>query len=150
MIPAVSRFGRTFEPKQVFSPADDRSESASEQKRRVLVVEDDFLVASEIEHTLQQAGYDIVGVANSAHEAIYLARAERPDVAIMDVRLAGDTDGVYAAIQIFQEFGIRSIFATAHADPDTISRGSRAKPFGWIQKPYGKDELLSALRAALN
>ena len=85
--------------------------------RRLLIVEDDFLVALELEHQLRAAGFDITGVAATAAEAIEWAGADRPDLAIMDIRLAGPSDGIEAAFELHMRYGIRSIFASAHADP---------------------------------
>ena len=64
----------------------------------------------------------------------------------MDIRLAGRRDGVEAALKLFRSFGIRSIFASAHADPDTLKRAAPASPIGWLQKPYPADVLLRLIR----
>jgi two-component system, response regulator PdtaR len=70
-------------------------------------------------------------------------------LAIVDVRLAGHRDGVEAAIELFRGHGIRSIFATAHADPETRRRAQAAAPLGWLAKPYSPERLLPLIRAAL-
>ncbi len=81
---------------------------------RVLIVEDDFLVAMELETGLADAGFVVTGVAATAEEAIRLAKAERPHLVIMDIRLASVRDGVDAALVLYKTQGIRSLFATAH------------------------------------
>jgi DNA-binding response OmpR family regulator len=139
--------GRFARGAPVFSHADARTSGTPEEKARVLVVEDDFFVAHEIEHQLNQAGYDVVGTAATAADALRLARSKKPAIVIMDVRLRGDGDGVEAAISIYKELGIRSIFATAHHDQRTRARGEEAKPITWIQKPFAPDELLQAVKA---
>jgi two-component system, response regulator PdtaR len=116
---------------------------------RILVVEDDFLVASEIEIALSNAGFEVAGVAVSADEAVTLAESQQPALAVMDVRLAGGSDGIQAAIEIFQRLGIRCIFATAHSDQDLRKRAMPAMPLGWLQKPYSMALLVNAVRAAL-
>src|ERR1700733_3678431 len=83
---------------------------------RILVVEDEFLIASAVEVDLSDGGFEVVAVANTATDAVGLAREKRPDLVIMDIRLVGDRDGVDAALEIFRETGIRCIFATAHAN----------------------------------
>jgi DNA-binding NarL/FixJ family response regulator len=103
----------------------------------------------EIENALLDAGFKVVGIAASADEAIALARDEMPDLAIMDIRLAGTRDGVDAALQIFSETGIRCIFATAHSDPATRHRALPAQPLGWVAKPYAPHALVQAVRAGL-
>jgi DNA-binding NarL/FixJ family response regulator len=117
----------------------------------VLVVEDEYFVALASEDALAEAGFEVVGVATTAEEAVALAGAERPDVVLMDIRLAGGPrDGVDAAAEILARFGIPSLFATAHADPGTWERGERtARPLGWLGKPFAADELVAAVDAAL-
>jgi DNA-binding NarL/FixJ family response regulator len=116
---------------------------------RVLVVEDDFIVALELERNLADEGFQVVGVAGTAEEALEIATYERPDVAIMDVRLAGLRDGVDAATELYSTLGVRSIFATAHADDTTRQRASRASPLGWLEKPYSPEALISMVSKAL-
>ena len=118
--------------------------------RQVLIVEDEFFVALDLETTLQGAGFEVVGVANNAVDAVRLAEAHKPSVILMDVRLAGERDGVDAAIEIFERFGIRSIFASAHNDPGTMARASRANAAGWLAKPYSSQSLLAAVDAAID
>jgi DNA-binding NarL/FixJ family response regulator len=118
-------------------------------KGRLLIVEDDFFVAIELEHSLQSAGMDVVGIASTAEEAIRLAEAEHPDLAIMDIRLAGAHDGVEAAIELSRRLGIPSVFATAHSDERTRQRAQTANPKAWLQKPYSSFALVEAVKAAL-
>lgn len=115
----------------------------------ILLVEDDFLVGMEMETGLEAAGYEVAGVAATAEEAIALAAARRPALAVMDIRLAGDRDGVEAAVEIFRSFGIRSIFASAHGDAQVRARAEAARPLAWVAKPYRLETLLKAVEDAL-
>ena len=117
--------------------------------RNVLIVEDEFFVALDLETTLQNAGFEVVGVANNALDAVRLAEAHKPSLIVMDVRLAGERDGIEAAIEIFERFGIRSIFASAHHDAGTMARATRANAAGWLAKPYSSESLLAAVGAAI-
>ena len=126
----------------------DRGGSASTGSQRVLVVEDENLVAVEMEQWLVEAGHE-VGGSYSAEAAIDLAEQSLPDIVIMDIRLAGSKDGVYAAQQIYTSLGIRSLFSSAHADDWTRLRAEPAKPLGWLGKPYGRMEFLRALGMAV-
>jgi two-component system, response regulator PdtaR len=117
--------------------------------RRVLVVEDEFFLAVQIEEWLLDNGLDVVDVVHTADEAIAVADTERPDLVIMDIRLANETDGITAALEILERTGIRCIFATAYADAATRERGEKARPFGWLRKPFTADVLLGAVKAAL-
>jgi DNA-binding NarL/FixJ family response regulator len=114
-----------------------------------LVVEDDFLVAMQIEAALTDAGFALSGTAASGEEAIAMATAIRPALVLMDIRLAGQMDGVDAALTLFREQGIRCIFATAHHDPEVRRRAAPAEPLGWLQKPYTMPAMLEAVRLGL-
>ena len=100
---------------------------------RVLVVEDDFLIAMQTEVALTTAGFEVVGPAATAEEAVALAREAQPTLAVMDIRLASARDGIDAARQLYQDFAIRCIFATAHDDAHT--RG-RAEPYCRSRTPW--------------
>lgn len=112
------------------------------------MVEDDYFVALDLEHRLHEAGFFVVGVARTAEEAIDMA-SRQPDLAIVDIRLAGTRDGIDAAIELLAKSGVRSIFASAHGDQKTRERAEQARPLGWITKPYSWPSLLSLLQAAL-
>jgi DNA-binding NarL/FixJ family response regulator len=126
------------------APGDRRNEGP-----RILIVEDDYVVGLEIEAGLSEAGFTVVGTANSAAEAVRLSASERPMLALMDIRLVGRRDGIAAAIEIFDAYGIRSIFTTAHQDDETRVRAERAAPLGWLAKPYQLDALISMINAAI-
>jgi DNA-binding NarL/FixJ family response regulator len=116
----------------------------------VLIVEDDYLVGARMEEALKAAGFTIVGVVTSAEEAIAQAAVSQVSVAVMDVRLAGQSDGVETAIELFGRYGVRSIFATAHNDAEIRKRAEKARPFAWLQKPYSMSSLIDAVREALD
>jgi DNA-binding NarL/FixJ family response regulator len=134
---------------QVFAPADRGEPSVQVGKRKLLIVEDDHLVALDLETALLEAGFAVTGIAASAEEALALARADRPDLVVMDIRLAGRRDGVDAALDLYREEGIRCLFATAHSDSDMRRRAEGARPLGWLAKPYQPQALVRAVRSAL-
>jgi two-component system, response regulator PdtaR len=121
----------------------------SQGRPRVLVVEDDYFVAIEIETTLMDIGCEVIGIAATGEEAIELAERDRPELVLMDVRLAGLLDGVEAAAAIYTRLRIRSLFVTAHSDPATRRRGHEANPLGWASKPFSSHQLTVAVRSAL-
>jgi CheY-like chemotaxis protein len=129
------------------APADETG-SGVQPRRRILIVEDDYFVAMDIERWLLDENFDIVGIAGSADEAINLAEAQRPDLILMDIRLGGSRDGVQAATEILSTNGIRCIFVSAFADPLTRSRAAPCNPFGWIEKPFKREDLLRAIARA--
>ncbi len=115
----------------------------------ILVVEDDFFIASEVESSLKSAGFDVCGIATSADEAITFAKACKPALAVMDIRLRGARDGIDAALELRRELGLRCIFASAHADDDMRARATPADPLAWVAKPYAMTSLLRQIRSAL-
>ena len=127
----------------------DRGGVASTVSQRVLVVEDENLVALEMEQWLVEAGHEVVGIVSSAEAAIDIAEQSLPNMIVMDIRLAGRRDGVYAAQQIYTSLGIRSLFSSAYADDWTRLRAAPAKPLGWLGKPYGRMEFLRAVGRAV-
>jgi two-component system, response regulator PdtaR len=115
----------------------------------VLIVEDDFLIGMQTESALMDAGIDVVGIASAAEEAVLLARQHKPLLAVMDVRLAGQRDGIEAAGELFRELGVRCIFATAHDDQGTRSRAEPFAPLGWLAKPYTMASLVALVRQSI-
>jgi DNA-binding NarL/FixJ family response regulator len=121
-----------------------------DKPERILVVEDDFLVAMQMESALTEAGFEVAGLAASGEDAIELALTERPRLAVMDIRLAGERDGIDTALQLFAEQGIRCVFATAHHDEPSRRRAAPAEPLGWLHKPYTMASLVGMVRSALD
>ncbi len=116
---------------------------------RILVVEDEFLIALALEDMLSAAGYGVVGVARTFEEALRLSLESKPDLVLMDIQIASRRDGVDAAIQLREAFNIPSLFTTANVDPDTVGRAKAADPVGWLSKPYAPDALINAVDGAL-
>lgn len=117
---------------------------------RVLIVEDQYFVAVDCELQLRSVGIECVGLATTATEALDLAERAHPDLVIMDIRLASRADGVEAAIVIYERFGIRCLFASAHADATTRNAAARARPLGWLDKPYTGEQLIAAVQEGLS
>jgi DNA-binding NarL/FixJ family response regulator len=116
---------------------------------KILIVEDQYFVAVDCELHLRAAGMECAGLATTAASALDLAERQRPDLIIMDIRLASRADGVEAAIVIYERLGIRCIFTSAHADESTHREAARARPFAWVNKPYASEQLITAVRDAL-
>ncbi|MBZ9759756.1 response regulator [Mesorhizobium sp. CA8] len=139
----------SFKPQVVFS----RDEVSGEQgeitrNQLILVVEDDYLIALDIEAGLLAEGFSLAGLATSADEAISMALSTKPVLALMDIRLLGERDGIDAAVELYRDHGIRCIFTTAHGDRDLRLRAETARPLGWVQKPYSIATLVAAIRDA--
>lgn len=117
--------------------------------RSILIVDDELWAALDMEWVVRKLGHDVVGPSATAEEAIELAGTDRPDLVLMDIRLADGSDGVAAAIEIRQRFGIPSLFVSAHGDPVVRERAAAARPSGFIEKPFTPEALTLAIRAAL-
>jgi len=125
------------------------SQVQDSSRRRILIVEDDYLVALQFENALTEAGYDVVDIASTADEAVQLVPDHHAELVLMDVRLAGPRDGIQAAAEIFDRFGVRSIFVSAFSDPTTRARADQAKPIAWLAKPVAVQKLVTTVNAAL-
>ena len=116
---------------------------------RILVVEDEGIIASHIQVVLIGSGYEVVGVSSYGEEAVGKAEALRPDLVLMDIMLRGPMDGVEAAGQIRERFDIPVVYLTAYADDDTLARAKITEPFGYVLKPFERRELQTAIEMAL-
>lgn len=121
--------------------ASETKAGAARAAARILVVEDESIVALDIRNTLRRLGYQVVGVADTGHEAVSCAADKRPDVVLMDIRLRGSMDGIEAAAAIKSRFKIPVIFLTAQADEATRKRADQIAPIGYLIKPFAKQEL---------
>ncbi len=119
------------------------------KRGRVLVVEDEYLIALSLSLTLQNLGYEVCAVASSADEAVRCANHEKPDVILMDVRLGGRRDGVDAAIDVHDSRRTPVIFLTGSTEPETLARIHDDHPAGVLAKPVTAQELEHAIRRVL-
>ena len=117
---------------------------------KILVVEDEALLAEEIRIRLEHLGHQVVGVADNGAEAIDIARRTRPDLVLMDIRIKGDLDGIETADLIHGELDIPVVFSTAHSDRDTLQQAQIAGLFGYIIKPWREQDLVMAIRLAMH
>jgi DNA-binding NarL/FixJ family response regulator len=116
---------------------------------RILIVDDEFIIASSLALQVEEMGYEVCGTAATAQEAIDLAGAFRPDVVLMDVRLKGEEDGVDAALAIHKLIGAKVIFITGSREPATMARIQEDHPSAVLFKPIYGQQLRTAVEAAL-
>jgi two-component system, response regulator PdtaR len=134
----------------LWAPANDGSGNARHgSSQRILIVEDEYFVSLAIEEAVESAGYEVVGVATEAGQAVKMGAESRPDLILMDIRLARGSDGIQAAITLYQKHNLRCIFVTAHTDQGLRDRASEAHPLGWVAKPFAPSVLVEAIRVAL-
>lgn len=116
---------------------------------KIFIVEDEALVALELQQTLEKYGYEIAGVARSGRDAIKMVFESRPDLVLMDIRLEGDMDGVEAARQIKLLTDIPLIYLTAHSDHNSLDRAMPTEPSGYILKPFDDRSLKTTIEITL-
>ncbi len=119
-------------------------------KARILIVEDESLIALEIETRLQKYGYEICGKAISSEDAISIALNQKPDLILMDVMIKGKLDGIQTAEEINKHDSIPIIYLTAFVDQKTLDRAKETAPFGYLTKPIQERDLRSTIEMALH
>jgi two-component system, response regulator PdtaR len=135
------------------SPPSPRVASSSEAKRAdpgaILIVEDDWFIASDIRDMVAAAGYRVTEIATTADEAVAAAVADPPDLVLMDIRLVGPKDGIDAALDIRDRVDSPCLLVSAHRDARLQARAAAARPRGWLMKPFSNQQLLAAIEDAL-
>lgn len=117
---------------------------------KILVVEDEIIIADHICDTLEELGYDILEPAINYTEALQTIESFKPDIAILDIQLSGRKTGIDLAEKIRKDYDFPFIFLTSNADPLTISQAKKVMPPAYLIKPFTKDELYSSIEIALH
>lgn len=124
------------------------NELTTEDRKRVLVAEDETIIRLDLCGLLEQAGMEVCAAARDGEEAVELARSTRPDLALMDVRMPR-LDGIEAARRILEERSLPIVMLTAHGDEKLVARAIGAGVFGYLVKPFREEDLLPAIHTAL-
>jgi len=117
---------------------------------KILIVEDEKIVAKDIHNCLRRFGYEVTAIASNGEEAIQKAIETKPDLALLDIRLHGETDGIVVAERIRDRLRIPVVYLTAYADEEMLRRAKPTEPFGYLVKPFGERELHSTIEMALH
>jgi len=120
------------------------------KKAKILVVEDQNIVALNIRNKLMNLGYTVPATAATGEEAIRKAELTSADLVLMDIMLKGGMDGISAAQEIKSQFGIPILYLTAYTDEETLSRAKMTEPTGYISKPFKEEDLHSNIEMALH
>ena len=116
---------------------------------KILVVEDESIIAESLRRSLEASGYEVLPICSTAEAAIEAARTTAPDLVLMDIRLKGEKDGIYAARIVSEGYDVPVIYVTAYGDDAVLERAKRTKPSGYLLKPFRSDELKVAIETAL-
>ena len=117
--------------------------------KRILIVEDEALIAMEMAHRLESFGLEVVGTAASGERALALIEQNRPDLIMMDVQIKGPIDGIETARLIRERMDVPVLFLTAYGDEKTLTRALDTAPYGYLIKPYRPDELRATIKVVL-
>ena len=107
----------------------------------ILVVEDESIVAKDIQQSLKKLGYEVLGVCSTGEDAMEKAEQVKPGLILMDIMLKGEISGIEAADFVKQKLNIPVIFLTAYADSSTLSKAKVTEPYGYIIKPFKEIDL---------
>src|SRR5271166_4762672 len=117
--------------------------------KQILVVEDEGLIAADIQKRLQRLGYPEPAIANSGEEALQRVRSTPFDLILMDIRLKGGMDGITTAGLLKTEFRAPLVYMTAHSDLETVSRAKLTEPLGYLLKPITDGDLRSTVQVSI-
>lgn len=120
-----------------------------QHKAAILIVEDERIVAMDLQEMLNRMGFDAFAIAGSADEALAVCAKVRPDVALMDIRIDGDLDGIQTAALLRERFDVPIVYLTAHADRAIVDQAKLTEPHGYLIKPVREDELRTAITIAV-
>jgi two-component system, LytTR family, response regulator LytT len=118
-------------------------------KTNILIVEDESIVAKDIQHSLKKLGYTVVGICSTGEDAIRTAEELKPDLVLMDIMLKGEMSGIEAAAQIREKYNLPVIYLTAYADESTLSKAKVSEPYGYIIKPFKEIDLHTSIEMAI-
>ncbi len=118
-------------------------------EERIQIVEDEKIIALDLQRRLEKFGYSVVALAATAEEAVEAALEYYPDIILMDIMLGGNRDGIDAAIEIHEQYNVPIVFLTAYADERTVERAKKAEPVGYVLKPFKERELQTTIDIAL-
>jgi CheY-like chemotaxis protein len=118
-------------------------------KAKILVIDDESIIAKDIQEMLKDEGYDVPATASSGEEGLKKAEEIKPDLVLMNIGLKGDKDGIDTAADIRNRFDIPIVYVTAYMDKKRLERAKITEPFGYIIKPFEYKELSFAIEKAL-
>ncbi|MFT7436486.1 MAG: DNA-binding LytR/AlgR family response regulator, partial [Psychromonas sp.] len=116
---------------------------------KILLVEDELIIAADMEDMLSEMGYEVLDTAMDFEEAIKILQNETPDLILLDVNLGGKKDGIDLAEEINKTFQIPFIFTTSYSDGPTIERAKKVNPINYLVKPFKREQLFTTIEMAM-
>ena len=128
----------------------DKKSKNTENSARILIVEDEYFIALDIQYILQKMGYDVFAIVSSGEESVNIASLSMPDIVLMDIKLKGKMNGIQAAESIYNQFRIPIIYVSAYGDELTYIQSDRFGPFEFIRKPFIEGEIADKISGVLH
>ena len=116
---------------------------------RILIVEDDAIIAMDMEQILTRKGYDVVGRVDRGEKAISAVEEKKPDIVLMDINIKGNIDGIAVAKKLLDELKLKVIYVTAYSDINMKERAFETEPIGYLVKPLRESELVAMIEYAM-
>jgi len=117
---------------------------------KIMIVEDDALIVDDLKHSLTKEGHSVIFTASKGESALLKIEEEKPDVILMDIKLEGYIDGIETAAVIKFKYNIPIIYITAFSNDKFVERSKRTEPIAYILKPFNEEDILQAIKQALN
>ena len=114
-------------------------------KENILIVEDETIIAEEIKEILSAEGYNVIGQASSAHEALEISQKTTPDICFLDITIEGDRDGIILGKELKEKHDPKIIFLTAYGDKEHIQKAKSIRPSGYLTKPFKNSDIIAAV-----
>jgi DNA-binding LytR/AlgR family response regulator len=118
-------------------------------KIKILLVEDELVIAEDLKDILEELGYEVCGIAVSAREALALIEEQSPDLALLDIQIKGGKDGIELAAEINENYHLPFIMLTSFSDLQTLNRAKEVHPYGYLVKPFNEKDILVSIEMAL-
>jgi len=118
-------------------------------KKKILIVEDEAIVAKDISVCLEKIGYEVLGTFSKGEKALDFMGSNSPDLVLMDIMLSGDMSGIDTSAKVKEKYNIPVVFLTAYADEKTISKAKVTEPYGYVIKPFKEIDLRTSIEMAL-
>ncbi len=119
------------------------------EKIQVLIVEDELIIAEDMKEMLRELQYHVMGIASDYEEAAKILSSNVPDIALLDIHLRGNEDGIALALAIRERFDIPVVFISSYSDRTTVERAKQARPEGYIVKPFSREDLYTSIEIAV-
>lgn len=127
---------------------DDECKSGAEGDIKILIVEDDAIIAMDMEQILRRKGYNVVGRADRGEKALSAVDEKKPDIVLMDINIKGNIDGIAVAKKLLDELHMKVIYVTAYSDMTMKERAFETEPIGYLVKPLRESELIGMIEYA--